>query len=189
MATEPDTKTQILDIAEHLLLDKGFNGFSYKHVSSQLGIKNAAIHYHYPAKEDLGVAIVQRTRKKFRAGAQQLASQNVAPWQMLDWFFTIYVNNLQKNEVCLGGSLGTDFAAIPGKMQTEIQGLVSEILAWLETLLEDGRQCGEFSFLGNSADKAIVMLASMQGALQIARVTSTDQFHATVTQLKQDLKH
>lgn len=188
MTSGSDTKTQIIDIAEHLLLDKGFNAFSYKHISTRLGIKNAAIHYHFPSKEDLGVAVIQRTRRNFQAGAQELETQNLSPWQKLDWFFNIYLNNLQKREVCLGGSLGTDFNAIPGKMQVEIQTLVSELLTWLEKLLEDGRHQGDFSFSGNPAEKAVVVLASVQGALQIARVTSSKQFYATMNQLKQDLK-
>jgi TetR/AcrR family transcriptional repressor of nem operon len=188
MTNRSDTKTQIIDIAQHLLLDKGFNAFSYKHISTLLGIKNSAIHYHYPSKEDLGVAIIQRTRKRFQEGAQKLEIQNLNPWQKLEWFFNIYLNNLQEREVCLGGSLGTDFNAIPGKMQIEIRALVSEILTWLEKLLQDGRNQGDFSFSGNPADKAVVVLASVQGALQIARVTTSKQFHTTLNQLKQDLK-
>jgi TetR/AcrR family transcriptional repressor of nem operon len=45
-----DTKKRILDMAEDLLLTRGFNAFSYQHISSELGMKNAAIHYHYPKK-------------------------------------------------------------------------------------------------------------------------------------------
>lgn len=188
MTTGSETKAQIVDIAQHLLLDKGFNGFSYKDISTRLGIKNAAIHYHYPSKEDLGVAIIQRTRKNFQAGAQELENQHLNPWQKLDWFFKLFLNNLQKGEVCLGGSLGTDFHAIPGKMQIEIQALVSGLLTWLEKLLEDGRNQGEFSFSGNPAEKAAVVGTSVQGALQVARVTTSEQFYATVEQLKRDLK-
>jgi TetR/AcrR family transcriptional repressor of nem operon len=187
MTSGRGTRAQIIDIAEHLLLKKGFNGFSYKHISTQLGIKNAAIHYHFPSKEDLGAAIIQHTRKAFQAGTQELETQQLNPWQKLDWFFSIYLNNLQKGEVCLGGTLGTDFNAIPGKMQSEVQALISEILTWLEKLLQDGRNQGDFSFSGNAAEKAVVVLASVQGALQIARVTSSKQFYAAVSQLKQDL--
>lgn len=188
MTSESDTKTQIIDIAEHLLLDKGFNGFSYKHISTQLGIRNAAVHYHFPSKEDLGAAIIQHTRKGFQAGTQELEIQKLNPWQKLDWFFSIYLNNLQKGEVCLGGTLGTDFNAIPGKMQLEVHALISEILTWLEKLLRDGRNQGDFCFSGNPAEKAVIVLASVQGALQIARVTTSKQFYAALSQLKQDLE-
>ena len=188
MARGTNTKTQILDTAQHLLLEKGFNAFSYKDISSSLGIRNAAVHYHYPSKEDLGVAVIQRTRKNLKAAAGQLEDQNVDPWRKLDWFFSIFASHLQKSEVCFGGSLGTDFHAIPGKMQAEVQGLISEILTWLERLLQDGRNQGEFSFPGDPANKAFTVLAVVQGALQIARVTTSDQFNIAVNQLKGDLR-
>ena len=88
----------------------------------------------------------------------------------------------------MGGSLGTDYNAIPGTMQLEIQALVSDLLTWLERLLEDGRNQGDFSFSGNPAGKARVVLASIQGALQIARVGGPNQFYAILNQLKHDLK-
>ncbi|HEY3475881.1 MAG TPA: TetR/AcrR family transcriptional regulator, partial [Anaerolineales bacterium] len=50
-----NSKRTILNMAEDLLQYKGFNGFSYAHISSKLGVKNAAIHYHFPTKEDLSL--------------------------------------------------------------------------------------------------------------------------------------
>ena len=67
MVAAKGTRDQILDLAENLLLDKGFNGFSYKHIAEQLGVKNAAIHYYFPAKSDLGTALVERYRRHFQA--------------------------------------------------------------------------------------------------------------------------
>ena len=49
-----NTRGAILDAAEELLQRRGYNAFSYHHIAVQLGIRNAAIHYHFPAKEDLG---------------------------------------------------------------------------------------------------------------------------------------
>ncbi len=65
MANPKDTKTEILDLAENLLLDRGFNGFSYADISSALGVKNAAIHYFFPTKSDLGIAVIQRAKEMF----------------------------------------------------------------------------------------------------------------------------
>ncbi|TDJ66872.1 MAG: TetR family transcriptional regulator, partial [Proteobacteria bacterium] len=36
---QADTKTQILDTAEALLQDRGFNAFSYNHIAQPLGVK------------------------------------------------------------------------------------------------------------------------------------------------------
>ena len=51
-----DTRAQIMDRAGHLLMSRGFNGFSYRDISSFLGIKNAAVHYHFRSKADLALA-------------------------------------------------------------------------------------------------------------------------------------
>ncbi|MCB9111119.1 MAG: TetR/AcrR family transcriptional regulator [Anaerolineales bacterium] len=61
-----NSKRTILNLAESLLQDKGFNGFSYANIASELGVKNAAIHYHFPSKEDLGVAVIKRYRERFK---------------------------------------------------------------------------------------------------------------------------
>ena len=59
-----DTRDQIMDRAAHLLMSRGFNGFSYRDISAHLGVKNAAIHYHFPAKKDLALALVDEYRKE-----------------------------------------------------------------------------------------------------------------------------
>jgi len=65
-ANKPDTRKLILDTAEELLLTRSFSAFSYSNIASALGVKNAAIHYHFPSKTDLGVALVARFRRRFQ---------------------------------------------------------------------------------------------------------------------------
>jgi hypothetical protein len=65
--------------------------------------------------------------------------------------------------------------------------MTSELLAWLGSTLEEGRKTGAFEFKGDPADKAALILSSLQGALQIARALGTEKFNAVVEQHKQDL--
>lgn len=48
VTTPADTRVRILDLAENLLLERGFNAFSYQHITRELDVKPAAIHHHYP---------------------------------------------------------------------------------------------------------------------------------------------
>ncbi|MDR3047168.1 MAG: TetR/AcrR family transcriptional regulator, partial [Bacteroidales bacterium] len=50
-----DTRSEIISIANELIKSIGYNAFSYADISKKLNIKNAAIHYYFPAKADLGV--------------------------------------------------------------------------------------------------------------------------------------
>jgi len=62
-----------------------------------------------------------------------------------------------------------------------------EMLKWLESTLGEGREAGVFQFNGEPANKAALILSSLQGALQMARALGTRKFRDVVEQHKQDL--
>lgn len=188
MVRQTNTQRAILDLAESLLQDKGFNGFSYAHLAEALGVKNAAIHYHFPTKEALGCAVIQRYRDRFQLWINNSRVNNLAPQQKLDWFFGIYTNTrADQGKVCLAGSLETEFNAIPESLRHQTESLTRELLAWLQATLNEGRQAGVFHYHGDAAGKAALILSSLQGGLQMARALGSARFHAVVRQNKQDL--
>ncbi len=188
MTKNTNTQRAILDLAESMLQDKGFNGFSYAHIAAELGVKNAAIHYHFPAKEELGCAVIQRYRDRFQLWINNARVKDLPPKQKLDWFFSIYTTmRADKGKVCLAGSLETDFNAIPDSMREQTQALTREMLSWLQATLNEGREARVFQFNGEAVGKAALILSSLQGGLQIARALGTKKFHEVIEQNKQDL--
>ena len=185
MASQKDTKTEILDLAENLLLDRGFNGFSYADISSVLGIKNAAVHYYFPTKSDLGVAVIQRAKERFTGWTQgeRMAGRSAA--EKLEAFFRLYLRFLDAGQqVCLGGALETDFKTLPAEMQVETQKFASTFLVWMEGVLEEGRGKRIFSFPGEAKDQAILILSSLQGALQMTRAAGPSCLHLAMAQIR-----
>ena len=188
MVRGTNTYRTILNLAESLLQDKGFNGFSYAHISSELNMKNAAIHYHFPSKEALACAVVRRYRDRFQLWINNARVKDLTPQEKLDWFFGIYTSMRADNgKVCLVGSLEAEFNSIPELLQKETKALNIELLNWLQSTLEEGRQAGVFKFNGDAAGKAALVLSSLQGGLQMARALGAKRFHAVVEQNKQDL--
>jgi AcrR family transcriptional regulator len=185
MSPGKDTKVEILDLAENLLLDRGFNGFSYANISSVLKIRNAAIHYYFPAKADLGLAIIQRTRERFANWTQNQRMAVKPAAEKLEAFFRSYLRFLEAGQqVCLGGALETDFKTLPPEMQVETQKFASDILVWMEGVLEDGREKNIFSFPGEARDQAILILSSLQGALQMTRAVGPSCLHLAMAQIR-----
>lgn len=188
MSDTANTRRKILDLAESLIQDRGYNGFSYAHISTELGVKNAAIHYHFPSKEALGCAIVQRTRDRFQLWINNARVNDLTPPEKLDWFFSIYTDyRVHDGKVCLAGALQTDFPTLPDSLRHQTESLTGEMLTWLEATLAEGRATGAFAFYGDPADKAALILASVQGALQIARSLGTEKFQAVIRQHKNDI--
>ena len=188
MTRVDNTKRKILDLTEALLQDKGFNGFSYAHIAAELGVKNAAIHYHFPSKEALACAVIQRYRDRFQLWINNARIKDLSPQEKLDWFFSIYTNTRADNgKVCLAGSLETEFNSLPASLRAQTEALTRELLTWLQSTLQEGREAGAFHFSGDPAGKAALILSSLQGALQMARALGTEKFRTVVEQHKQDL--
>jgi TetR/AcrR family transcriptional repressor of nem operon len=183
-----NSKRTIMNLAEGLLQDRGFNGFSYAHIATELGVKNAAIHYHFPTKEDLACAVIQRYRDRFKLWTNNVRIKDLVPEEKLNWFFHIYSDFRSDNgKVCLVGSLEAEFNSIPDSLKREVEGLHREMLTWLEATLTEGREAKVFNFNGSPSGKAALIYSSMQGALQMARALGTKKFRDVVEQHKQDL--
>lgn len=184
-----DTREEILNAAEDLLQRRGYNAFSYQHIAVQLDIRNAAIHYHFPSKENLGVALVQRYRQRFRDWTDEIA-QSANAWDRLNAYFRTYIDYAEaQSKICPGGVLGGEFEAIPEEMRHEARLLMREIFEWLIETLDLGRAQGSLTFQGDSRHKAVEIGAALQGGLQIARMAGPERFHQVLQQLALELCH
>ncbi|GAA0240555.1 TetR/AcrR family transcriptional regulator [Cryptosporangium japonicum] len=56
----PDTRTQLLDAAEHLFAEHGFRGTSIRAITSRAGANLAAVGYHFGSKVELLHAVIRR---------------------------------------------------------------------------------------------------------------------------------
>ena len=183
-----NTKDAILDSAESLLQQRGFNAFSYQHISDELGIKNAAVHYHFPTKGGLGLAVVERYRRNFRDWVAKHRELGTDPVALLRGYFAIPLRYMRDGgKVCPLGVLEAEFGAIPDEMREAVRALDADIRDFLSMVLEDGRQRQIFHFNGKAEDKALVVVSALQGALQIARAAGSKAFTRVIRQIERDL--
>ncbi|HUP97662.1 MAG TPA: TetR/AcrR family transcriptional regulator [Usitatibacter sp.] len=59
-ATSADTKTRILDAAELLFMEHGFEATSLRQLTTAAGVNLAAVNYHFGSKEELFQAVLTR---------------------------------------------------------------------------------------------------------------------------------
>ena len=60
MNERSDTKTRILDAAEKLFGEKGFDATSLRDITTQADVNLAAVNYHFQSKESLIEAVIMR---------------------------------------------------------------------------------------------------------------------------------
>jgi TetR/AcrR family transcriptional repressor of nem operon len=181
-------RERIMDIAEHLIMSRGFNRFSYKDISTEMNVKNAAIHYHFPSKNDLGVAVIRRAQARCRKWNGMTVKKDGSPVEMLNAFLDMFSGYLESGEyVCLASALETDFNTFSKEMQNEVRAYAAEMHNWIRNLLEKGREEGLFTYSDSPEDKAFLILSSIQGALEIARVSDKKRFYRIVDKIKTEL--
>ena len=142
-----DTRSEIIRLGSELIRSIGYNSFSYADISKALNIKNAAIHYYFPSKSDLGVEIIRKNLNAF--------NELTRTWESLDYKsqFSNYIHMhdsfINNYWVCIVGSLSPSYDTLPENMQKELQGLVNTILKWLTALLDNGLKNNTFSNLND----------------------------------------
>ena len=189
--THKNTAEHILDTAQDLIQRRGYNAISFNQIAEQVGIKKPSIIHHFPNKEALGKAVVERYRKMFAAGMDAIS---IAPDKSAMDAFNFYCKpykdfGLEEDKICLCGSLAGEFMALPEDVQKEVNCFFESHINWLEDLVTRGRESGEFTFQGPVNRMAQLILDSLQGALIVKRATkSKEHLDSTITILKKLIK-
>jgi TetR/AcrR family transcriptional regulator, transcriptional repressor for nem operon len=177
------TASRILDVAERLLQDRGFNGFSYADVAAELHITKPALHYHFASKADLGEALINRYAARF---VEALTRLDAAPdtRAKLAGYADLYLNVLHQQRMCLCGMLAAEYQTLPQPIQESVLTFFDQNELWLEQVLEKGHQEGSLRFNGSARDTARMIIACLEGAMLAARPRGdTGHFQAAADSL------
>src|SRR2546430_14450625 len=96
-APAADTSQRILDIAQRLVQTRGFNGFSYADIAQALKVTKASLHYHFPAKADLGARLIERYERNFLEALARIDAATADPREKLRRYVAIYEEVLRDN--------------------------------------------------------------------------------------------
>jgi Transcriptional regulator len=182
------TRERILELGEDLIRTKGYNAFSYQDISSELGIKNAAVHYYFPSKENLGTSIVKTNIQRFDEMVDNLNSRKFDEWQQLETFLKIYVKSHREHKKCLVGSLSPDYSTLNETTRAELKRMIEMILHWLTNLLDKGRSKQVFAFIDDPESKALAIFSSLVASLQLSGIVDKMDYKSFYQSILDDLK-
>jgi TetR/AcrR family transcriptional repressor of nem operon len=184
MATPTGKAGEILDSAERRARRRGYNGFSFRDLAADVGIKSASVHYHFPTKADLGAAVAQRYTERFLAALGDPNAPEVAPRALLERYVAAFRRALVRDrQMCLCGLLGAEVESLPPEVAAEVRDFFERNVVWLAAVLSrrDGGALGKEA----AEARALTILALLEGALVVARTLKRDvvfdQIAGTVT--------
>lgn len=125
-----DRRQDILQHASSLLRTRGFNAFSHRDLAERTGVKSSSIHYHFPTKQDVGIALIQQYREDLAMTLQSLNSLPVS--DRLACFVAPFVETAQSgNQWCLAGMLASDFNSLDESLRYEVRRFFDLAEHWL----------------------------------------------------------
>ena len=165
----PATAERILDAAERLVQQRGFNGFSYADIAAELGITKASLHYHYPSKSELGQALIARYCERFRGSLEAIDAGIDDELAKLAAYTGLYANVLSGQRMCLCGMLAAEYATLPAPMRDAVIAFFELNETWLARVLDQGRSDGTLRFDGPAREVARSAISTLEGALLVSR--------------------
>lgn len=171
MANLSTTADDILRCARSLIVEGGYNGFSYADISEVVGIRKASIHHHFPTKADLVSTLVTQYRQEAEAGLAALERNVHDPAKALRAYSGYWEACIADATApfCVCALLATQIPALPEAVVVQVRAHFRMLSSWLTALLDRGAQEGLFRLLGTAEAEAETFMAIVHGAMLSAR--------------------
>ena len=118
------TKNRILDAAEELFADKGFNGTSLREITSQAEVNLAAVNYHFGSKKELIKAVMSRYMNELAPNLEAVLLEvcDKEKPSLIEVFTAFVQPLLSLNEFRENGT--SNFLQLLGRGYTDSQGFL-----------------------------------------------------------------
>ncbi|WED22991.1 TetR family transcriptional regulator [Vibrio sp. JC009] len=116
------TKDKILDVAEVLFAEKGFNDTSLRAITSEAKVNLASVNYHFGDKKTLVRAVIDRYLEAFMpaVGDELVQLNRQDSYSMKEVFESLRLPLLRLDEIHANGA--SRFMLLIGRGYTDVQG-------------------------------------------------------------------
>jgi AcrR family transcriptional regulator len=152
-----DKKDHILDVAERVFSDKGFDGASTRLISGEAGVNMAMLNYYFGSKDGLFLAVFQRKIASFQDILQNLGNDNsISAWAKMEQYIELYGDKVVSNN-CFQKLLYQEMGMNRGNdLSDRLRDMLLKNVSELNKILNEGIANGEFK---KDIDTAMVIAA------------------------------
>jgi AcrR family transcriptional regulator len=140
-----DKKDHILDVAERIFSDMGYDGASTRMISGEAGVNMAMLNYYFGSKEGLFLAVFERKISSFQALLQNIGNdESTTSWDKLALCVDKYVDRIIVNS-CFQILINREMTV---SKRSELSDKLTEILMVnvleIKKILDEGVKNGSF---------------------------------------------
>ncbi len=177
MSKGSETKERLLQMATDMMCQKGFGATSVNDLLQASGLKRGTLYYHFPGKDDLGLAVLERVRTMFFT-AVDAALADADPFQGLCNFFD-FALELQRKKCfvggCLFGNLALEMSDNDSGYMTFTKKIFQEWISKIEDVVRRGQQAGKIRTDIDAVNMAQMIVSSLEGGIMLSRLGKNEQ--------------
>jgi len=139
-----DKQIKILEVAETLFAEKGFDGTSIRNISKVAKINIAMVSYYFGSKERLLESLIIYRTSDLKLQLENLLAEDLEPLEKINKLIELYINRINSNR---GIYRILHFEFTPKKREQNLltfTELKKENLKSLETIIKEGQIKGIF---------------------------------------------
>lgn len=140
-----DKQIQILQVAERLFAEKGFDGTSIRNIAKEADINIAMVSYYFGSKEKMLESLIFSRTSDLKMQLETILKADAEPMDKLDQLLDLYIARVNKNR-CLYQIVNSESAnvkrALNLKAFTEVK---RQNLESLKMIIAQGQEKGVFS--------------------------------------------
>ncbi|WP_148716643.1 TetR/AcrR family transcriptional regulator [Chitinolyticbacter meiyuanensis] len=172
MSTTQTTRDQIVEAADALFYQRGYEKTSFADIASLVSISRGNFYYHFKTKDDILAAVIALRAAKTQAMLQSWFDQEATPLARLGRFAEMLIQNRQAIQRfgCPVGTLCTELAKVDHPSRGDANMIFGQFRDWLRE---------QFKALGradNADHLAMHLLARSQGVAALANAFNDEAF-------------
>lgn len=139
-----EKQLRILQVAETLFAEKGFDGTSIRDISKAAKINIAMVSYYFGSKEKMLEALILHRTSDMRLQLENLVREDLSPMEKIERLVDLYVRRVNKNR-CIYQILHFEFSS--NKRQLDMKHFVDvkkQNLGYMRQIIAEGQRKGIF---------------------------------------------
>lgn len=139
-----DKQLEILQVAEQLFAEDGFDGTSVRDIAKKANVNIAMISYYFGSKEKMLEALVLNRISDMRLQLESLYQENIPPFEKVDKLIELYISRINKNR-CIYQIIHFEFSTKKRELNFDsFTEMKQNNLETFKNIIREGQDSGEF---------------------------------------------
>jgi TetR/AcrR family transcriptional repressor of nem operon len=171
------TRKRLVEETARLARCYGFSRTSVNTVLQATGLKKGALYHHFPGKDDLGLAVLDRERDGFVTFLDECLDPH-APLASLERFFTAVLKKHRASGFvggCLWGNTALEMSDSDGPYSEVVKGMFDTWISKITAIVDAGQKSGKIRLDLPAEELSCMIVADIEGGIMLSRLMKKEE--------------